>query len=93
MVGLILCVLLTLASYFIVSDDLLTGRMMVLAIMALGVVQAGIQLVYFLNLGHENKPRWNALTFLFMLSVLLIIVIGSLWIMYHLDYHHSLMHD
>jgi cytochrome o ubiquinol oxidase operon protein cyoD len=46
-----------------------------------------VQLVFFLHLGGEGKPRWRLTAFLFMLLVLVILVFGSLWIMYNLDYH------
>ncbi len=53
----------------------------------LAVVQLVIQLLFFLHLGRESKPRWNLTIFLFMLMVVVIIVAGSLWIMYHLNYN------
>lgn len=46
-----------------------------------------IQLFFFLHLGQESKPYWNSQLFLFMLTILVILVIGSLWIMHNLSYN------
>ncbi len=86
-IGFVLSIVLTLASYLLVTENLLTGKTLVYTIVVLGLIQAVVQLIFFLHLAEESKPRWNLLVFLFMLLVLLIIVIGSLWIMYNLDYH------
>lgn len=58
-----------------------------LFITAFGLVQAWIQLYTFLNLGKETKPRWNLMAFLFTLMVTFILVVGSIWIMYNLNYN------
>ena len=49
-------------------------------------MQAIVQLIFFLHIGQEAKPHWETVVFCFTVLVLLIIVIGSLWIMYDLDY-------
>ncbi len=75
--GFVLSILLTLAAYFTVSR---------LAVVALSSLQALIQLLFFLHLGKEASPRWNLIVFLFTLLIGAIVVTGSLWIMYNLDY-------
>lgn len=84
--GFIWSLVLTLAAYYCVELRLLEGFTLILTIVGLGIIQAIFQLIYFLHLGEESKPKWNTLIFLFMLSILIIIVAGSLWIMYHLNY-------
>lgn len=83
--GFVLSIALTLAAYFAVDEYLLDRRVLVFAISALAIVQAFVQLIFFLHLGKESRPRWNMLVFLFMLLVVAIIVLGSLWIMYNLN--------
>jgi cytochrome o ubiquinol oxidase operon protein cyoD len=56
------------------------------AIAILGLFQVAIQFLYFYGLAVEERPRWNLLLFSFMFTVAIIIVVGSLWIMYNLDY-------
>lgn len=88
-VGFIASLILTCISFYFVANKVLTESTLVYAIVALALVQAAFQLLYFLHVGQEAKPRWETLTFYFMLLVLLIVVIGSLWIM--LDLNERLM--
>lgn len=85
-IGFILSIILTLAAYFLVVNHVWSEWTLILAIVGLGLVQVFVQLFFFLHLGEESKPYWNVLIFLFMLLVLVVIVSGSLWIIYNLDY-------
>lgn len=84
-IGFISSIVLTLAAYFAVTHHLFTGRKLVWVIVALGFIQTLVQLFFFLHLGKEQRPRWGLLVFLFMLLVLLILILGSVWIMFNLD--------
>ena len=84
-IGFIASLLLTALSFFLVISKLISGQALIFAIVGLALFQAIFQLLFFLHLGQEPKPRWESVIFYFMVMVLLIIVIGSLWIMYDLD--------
>lgn len=86
-VGFVLSIVFTLAAYFLVVDKVLSGRQLVLAIVGLAVAQLFVQLVFFLHLGRESRPRWNQMTFWFAALVVVIVVFGSIWIMENLDYN------
>lgn len=86
-VGFILSVVLTVIAYLLVVNHILSGFGLALAIMGLAAVQLVVQLVFFLHLGLDAKRRWNLAAFLFMGMVLLIIVVGSLWIMNNMNYN------
>lgn len=92
-VGFLLCVALSLASFLIGIERIFTGGAFTIAISVLAIAQAIVQLILFLHLGDEEKPRLNTLIFLFMALVLVVIVFGSLWIMSNLNYqmmpHHG----
>jgi cytochrome o ubiquinol oxidase operon protein cyoD len=85
--GFVLSILLTLAAYFMTTNQVLQKDLLLWGVILIGIIQALIQLVLFLHLGKEPKPRLNFLTFLFMLSVVIIITGGSLWIMANLNYN------
>jgi heme/copper-type cytochrome/quinol oxidase subunit 4 len=51
-----------------------------------------VQLIFFVHLDQERKPRWNLMVLLFAVLVVVIICFGSLWIMKNLNYH-APMHD
>lgn len=85
--GFILSLALTLAAYFTFTNRSLPDPLLVSVIVGLAIAQLLVQLIFFLHLGKESRPRWNLLVFLFMMLVLIIIVFGSLWIMNNLDYN------
>lgn len=85
-VGFILSIVLTLGAYFVVVEQLLPIGVLIGTIVGMGIAQALIQLILFLHLGREPKPRWNLLVFLFMALIAIIVVFGSLWIVYNLNY-------
>ena len=89
-IGFILSIALTLAAYFTVSEDLLSGWVLAFILIVLAFVQLMVQLFLFLHLGREPRPKWNLQMFLFAVLVVGILVIGSMWIMSNLDYN---MHD
>jgi len=86
-IGFALSVVLTLVAYFAIVNDWLSGNAALLFVAALAVVQLLVQLLFFLHLGQERGPRWNLMTFIYAGMVVVIVVIGSLWIMYNLNYN------
>lgn len=85
-IGFILSLVFTLISFSLVFYEVLPRHTLFYTLPFLALIQAGIQLVFFLHLGKEEKPKWESLVFYFMVLVILIIVLGSLWIMYDLDH-------
>lgn len=84
LIGFISSLFLTILSFSLVGTHFLSGQSLVYSLIFLALLQAVCQLIFFLHLGQEEKPRWETLVFGFMLLILLIIVIGSLWIMHDL---------
>ncbi len=87
-VGFVLSIATTLLAYFFVVNNLWPKEVMIYIVLGIAVVQLIVQLVFFLHLGRGN--RWKVLTFVFAALVVLIVVIGSIWIMQNLDY--NMMH-
>lgn len=87
--GFVLSLLLTFGAYLAVTHHAFAGGALIAVIVALAVAQALVQLFFFLHLGNEMRPRWKLVVLLFMLLVLAILVAGSLWIMYNLNYNMS----
>ena len=85
LIGLTASLVLTGTSFLLVHYDVLAKPHLISVIVVLALVQAAFQLRYFLHLGQEDHPRWESWVFYFMLLLLLIVVLGSLWIMYDLD--------
>jgi cytochrome o ubiquinol oxidase subunit IV len=85
LIGFIVSLLLTATSFLLVISKQLSGSNLVYTIVSLALTQAIFQLVFFLHIGQEAKPRWETLAFFFMVLVLFIVAFGSLWIMHDLD--------
>lgn len=85
-IGFLISIILTLAAFYLAIEHVLTGFTFDITIAILSLVQVYFQLTLFLHLGHEPRPQWNLYAFWFMLLVVGILVFGSLWIMFNLDY-------
>jgi cytochrome o ubiquinol oxidase operon protein cyoD len=88
-VGFIYSVILTLTAYYLVVNNIFTGWNLAFSILTLAVIQLAVQLFYFLHLKRDKRSKWNMITFLFAVMVVLIVVLGSIWIMINLSYHHG----
>lgn len=78
---------LTGLAFLIATGNTANGWLVALGIMVLALAQTVVQVYYFLHLGEEEKPRWKTVSFLFSVLIMLIIVVGSLWIMFNLNYN------
>lgn len=84
--GFVASICLTLAAYIMVTHRLIAAKWSLVAVVVgFALLQFIVQLLFFLHLGRETKPRWKLLVFCFMIMVVLIIVFGSLWIMTNLN--------
>lgn len=82
-----LSVLFTLSAYALVVQHTLSNHVLIGVIVVLALVQFVVQMVGFLHIGAEAKPRWKLIVFWGMLLVVCILVFGSLWIMNNLNYN------
>lgn len=85
-VGLLTSIALTFFAYYIVvykPFDCNVTRYGLITLAA--VLQIVVQVVFFLHINEEGKPRLNLMSFIFTLIVVFIIVAGSLWVMYNLN--------
>lgn len=84
-VGFSFSLILTCLSFSLVVFDLLQNRTLVVSLIALALIQALVQLIFFLHIGQEAKPKWETIAFCFTFAVILVIVLGTLWIMNDLN--------
>lgn len=85
--GFVFSVMLTLTAYLAVVHEWFIGWTLLIVIAILAVLQLIVQVVFFLHLNEEKKPRWHLRAMLFTVTTVLIVVIGSIWIMHNLDYN------
>jgi cytochrome o ubiquinol oxidase operon protein cyoD len=82
-VGFVLSLGLTVASFAAVMTGLLPRSAMLGAIVVLCVVQLLVQLVYFLHMGTAPDQRENTAIFVCTGLLIVIVVAGSLWVMHN----------
>ncbi len=81
------CIAFIVTKYYLATHMMTAPLMLFIGLLVLAAVQLLVQLLFFFHLGSESRPRLNTVSFLFMLMVVGIIGIGSLWIMYNLEYN------
>lgn len=89
-IGFVLCLILTLATYFIITQPEyfdLKAKMAIVVILTLAVIQSMVQLIFFLNIWREKGAYWNLGVFISTVSIILVIVVFSIWIMDTLNYN------
>lgn len=84
--GFVTCLILTGTAYIAAVSNIFSDTVAIAVIAVLAVVQCAVQLRRFLHVGVEFKPRWKLMVFTTMILIVLILVIGSLWIMSNLNY-------
>lgn len=86
-IGFILSLVLTFEAFILTITHTANTITLLICVLSLAVVQLFVQLFCFLHLSQEKYPRWNLQFFVATLGIVLIVVIGSIWIMYHLNYN------
>lgn len=85
--GFVLSIVLTLIPYVIVVNHMFGKESLVFSVVLFGVTQLLVQVIFFLHLSKKSKPQWNIIVFVFTVLIVSILVVGSLWVMYNLNYN------
>lgn len=85
LMGLLLAALLTVASFYVLHTDLIWGPGIVVMLVVLAIAQIGVHLVFFMHLTTAPDNTNNALALAFGVLIVALIIIGSIWIMGHLN--------
>ncbi len=88
--GFTLSLLLTLIAFMLAGWHVLSPLPLYFALVLLALIQLLVQVTFFLRLNAGAEGRWNLMAFLFTVLIVLVIVVGSLWIMFNLNY--NMMH-
>ncbi|GBQ71736.1 cytochrome o ubiquinol oxidase subunit IV [Ameyamaea chiangmaiensis NBRC 103196] len=83
LIGFVLAVILTVASFAIVMSHSLSPSGTLLSIAALAAIQVVVHLIFFLHMNASSEQRWNVMAFAFTVMFVGILVLGSLFIMHY----------
>lgn len=82
--GFVLSVVTTLVAYFLVVNSVLPTQALVYTVLVIAVAQLIVQVIFFLHVGRGS--RWKLITFIFTILVVAIVVVGTVWVMNHLNH-------
>jgi cytochrome o ubiquinol oxidase subunit IV len=85
LIGFLLSVVLTAVPFWLVMTGRLDPQTTAITIVALAIVQILVHTVCFLHLNTKAEGGWTLLAYVFTAVLVLIVISGSLWIMYHLN--------
>lgn len=83
--GFLLSIFLTIIPYVMVTERLFGKESLIFGVTFFAIAQLIVQIVFFLHLPAKQKPYWNIVVFMYTLIIVAFLVVGSLWIMYHLN--------
>lgn len=84
--GFVLSVILTAIPFFLVMSGLVgSGRLTAFLVLACAVSQIIVHMIYFLHMNLRSEAGWTMISLVFTIVVLVIAVIGTIWVMYHMD--------
>lgn len=84
--GFVLSVILTALPFWLVmarpiEDSAITG----ILVIGFAVAQIFVHMVYFLHMDAKSEGGWTIMALIFTATLLIIVISGSLWVMYHLN--------
>ena len=85
-IGFVLAVILTVIPFWLVMGKVIPdGGKLGLVLLGFAAVQIVVHMIYFLHMNTKSEGGWNMLALLFTAMLLVIMLAGSIWVMYHLD--------
>jgi cytochrome o ubiquinol oxidase operon protein cyoD len=91
LVGLALAILLTAVSFFLAGSWLVWRPSIPIALIVLAIAQIGVHLVFFLHITTGPDNANNVLALAFGVLIVMLLIIGSLWIMGNLNHNMHMM--
>lgn len=84
--GFVLSVILTAIPFGLVMAGGFENRTLTaLLVMGFAIAQILVHMVFFLHMNGRQEQGWTLLSTIFTVIVVVIMLAGSLWVMYHLN--------
>ena len=84
-IGFVLSVILTAIPFWLVMAKVLPPEATKFVILGFAAVQVLVHMVYFLHLNAKVEHGWTMLSTVFTIIVVVIMLAGSIWVMYHMN--------
>ncbi len=87
-IGFLLSVILTAIPFWLVMGKVFDkSSTTAIVLLAFGAVQIVVHMVYFLHMNTKAEGGWSMLALIFTVVLVVIMLAGSLWVMYHLNHN------
>ncbi|MBC2774623.1 cytochrome o ubiquinol oxidase subunit IV [Rhizobium sp. AQ_MP] len=84
--GFVLAAILTIIPFAIVMGGGFESRVLTaVTVIGFAVVQILVHMVYFLHMNTRSDEGWTMLSMIFTVIVVVIMIAGSVWVMYNLN--------
>ena len=87
LIGLGLATLITIVAFFVSGTSLVWQPSIPIALVVLAIAQMGVHLVFFLHITTGAESLNNVLALMFGLLIVILLIVGTLWIMTHLNHN------
>jgi cytochrome o ubiquinol oxidase operon protein cyoD len=85
-IGFVLSVILTAIPFWLVMNNVITDSATTgYVILGFAAVQMVVHMVFFLHMNAKSEGGWNMLALMFTVIIVVIMLAGSLWVMYHMN--------
>lgn len=84
LIGFLLSVVLTAIPFWLVMTGALSAPVTAGVVVLLAVAQILVHTVFFLHVNTRSEGGWTLVALVFTAVMVLIVILGSLWIMFHL---------
>jgi cytochrome o ubiquinol oxidase operon protein cyoD len=84
-IGLVLALILTAVSFWVASTSTLWGPGVATGLVVLAIAQMGVHLVFFLHITSGPDNTNNVLALAFGVLIVFLVMIGTIWIMAHMN--------
>ena len=86
--GFILAVILTAIPFWLVMGKVIDKSSTAgFVLLGLAAVQIVVHMVYFLHMNAKSEGGWNMLAMIFTAMIVVIMLSGSIWVMYHMNHN------
>ncbi|WP_349741869.1 cytochrome o ubiquinol oxidase subunit IV [Roseateles cavernae] len=93
-IGFLLSVVLTAIPFWLVMAKVLpSSSLTAFVILGFAAVQIVVHMVYFLHMNAKVEGGWSMLALIFTIVLVVIMLAGSIWVMFHLNENMMPMHD
>ena len=83
--GFVLSVILTAIPFWLVMTHQLPPGTTKFVLLGFAAVQVVVHMVYFLHMNSKSEGGWNMMALLLTIILLVIVMTGSIWVMYHMN--------